>query len=155
MQQGDTFVLTLVVIVLIVWLWIAFRRWLQLPSQRNEEWRVEPDEEIPVTEAVELLENSGYEVMTQKRRVQMRIVVDGSEEYASRLLIDHFVRNEDGIYIVKVMKEDKPLDWSGSGLRDELLAYHLLYPEAEGILVVDIEEQSVHHIQFHMLGESE
>lgn len=156
MQQGDTFVLILVVIILVVWLWIAFRRWLRLPSRTTmAEWHIEPEDEIPVTEAVELLEHSGFEVLTQKRRVPIRIVVNDSEEYTTRFTIDHFVRDEEGIYAVKVLKEDRQLEWSGSGLRDELLPYHLLYPEAVGVIVVDLEEQSIHRIQFHMLGESE
>ncbi|MNU00607.1 hypothetical protein D3C72_2437780 [compost metagenome] len=66
----------------------------------------------------------------------------------SRLFIDHFAAEEEKLYVVKVARDRKPLDWTGSGLRDQLLVYQLLYPEAEGILYVDPRQKTIEKIRF-------
>lgn len=148
MQQGDSVVLVLVALILGIWGLRSFAKWWTAPPSRG--WELKPDPEIPVTEAVALLEQSGYEVMTLRRRVPLVIVVDDEQELESRMVIDHFARKGDKLYIIKLARDGQPLDFSAEGLCKELLGYHLLYEEAEGILYVDSIQGTIRKIQFEL-----
>ena len=54
------------------------------------------------------------------------------------------------VYLVKVAKERKPLEMTGSAVRDMLLPYTLIYPEARGILYVDMTVNKIKKITFHI-----
>jgi hypothetical protein len=146
MRQGDGYILLLLILVTASWLATSLKRWMSAPAANGPV--IESDQEVPLTEAVELLEREGYEVMTRKRKIPLRIVLDDKEEMDSRLFIDHFASREGNLYIVKLARERTPLDWSASGLRDALLVYQALYREASGILYVDTELGSIRTIQF-------
>lgn len=146
MYRGDGLILLLLSLTIIGWLLFLVRRWLLAPLRPR--LAVEPDPEIPVTEAIELLEYAGYEVLTGKRRVPVTIEVNDRQELESRLFIDHFAAVEDKLYVVKLARERKPMEWTGSGLRDHLLVYQLLYREAEGILYVDPKLRTIEKIRF-------
>ncbi|GIP32282.1 hypothetical protein [Paenibacillus sp. J2TS4] len=152
MQNIDRYILVVIIALLILWGWSRLRQWWNKPPEESD-WEIEVDEEIPVTAAVELLEESGYEVMTLKRKVNINIWVNEQEEYQSRLFIDHFARKDEGLYVVKLAKERKPLDMTGSGLRDMLMAYALIFNEAEGILYVDPKLRTIQKIQFEINGD--
>lgn len=151
MQNIDRYILLLILVLLIVWGWSRLRRWWSKPPE--SEWEIEVDEEIPVTDAVALLEESGYEVMTLKRRVNIHIMVNDEQEYQSRLFVDHFARKDDGLYVVKLAKDRMPLDMTGSGLRDRLMPYALIFKEAEGILYVDPKLRTIYNIRFEIDGD--
>ncbi|WP_052339646.1 hypothetical protein [Gorillibacterium massiliense] len=153
LEPGDGLVFLLVLVVLALWLGWGAKRWWMAPPRRA--WPVETDPEIPVTDAVELLERNGYEVMTVKRRIPLSIKIDGGEaagglNMESRLYIDHFARKDDKLYIVKIARERMPLEWTGSGLRDRLLVYGLVYEEASGILYVEPETKKIRSIEFEV-----
>lgn len=151
MYRGDSLILFLLSILIIGWLVYRFRHWLLAPPKGKS--AIDPDPEVPATAAVELLEFSGYEVLTGKRRIPIQIQVNDREMLESRLFIDHFAAEEDKLYVVKVARDRKPLDWTGSGLRDQLLVYQLLYPEADGILYVDPRQRSIEKIRFDVPAE--
>ncbi|WP_438432235.1 hypothetical protein [Gorillibacterium sp. sgz500922] len=153
MKNGDGFVLILLLALFLIWAAYWIRHWWnKLPDRRMT---VEPDEEIPVTEAVALLENAGYEVLTVKRRIPVFIQVDGGadiggEDLESRLFVDHWAQFEDKLYVVKVERERKPYEWTGSGLRDQLMIYALLYDDAAGILVVSPQTGRIRKVEFEI-----
>lgn len=142
--------LYLLIGMLLYWAWRSFRSWMA--DKPADEWEIEVNEEIPVTEAVGLLEEAGYEVMTMKRKVDVGITVNEDEELQSRLFIDHFARQDGKLFVVKLARERKPMDRTGSGIRDHLLVYALLFREAEGVLYVDPSRRSIQKIQFHIEG---
>lgn len=146
MYRGDSGILFLLCLFIAGWLFVLFRRWLTAPPRVKR--FIEPDEEIPVTDAVELLEYSGYEVLTSKRRIPIAVTVNDERELESRLFIDHFAAEGDKLYVVRLARERKPLDMTGSGLRDQLLVYQLLYEQAEGILYVDPKQRTIDKITF-------
>lgn len=153
MEKGSGFVLVLLIVIIVVWGVRQLRNWWM--SAPRESRLVDMDDEIPVTEAVALLERAGYAVMTLKRRIPLYITVDGGEEAGgmdleSRLFVDHFARKEDKLYIVKLEKERKPLEWTGSGLRDRLLVYALLYEDAGGIVVVNPQTRRIRTLTFEI-----
>ena len=52
---------------------------------------------------------------------------------------------------MKLAKSRKPLDVSaGSAVREQLLAYALLYDETAGILYVDTDRRKIHKIRFEL-----
>jgi hypothetical protein len=103
------------------------------------------DDEIPEDEAVGLLEAAGYEILSGKKRIPIHVLLN-DEPLQSRLFIDYFVQMEDEVYIVKLAKERKPLELTGSGIRDALLCYQLAYPQAAGILYVDLAQRKINKI---------
>ena len=151
LESGDGLVFLLVVLVFAVWMAWGAKRWWMSPPKRV--WPVEPDLEIPVTDAVELLETNGYEVMTVKRKIPITIKIDGEKDGTqlnSQLFIDHFAHKEGELFLVKIAKSRMPLEWTGSGIRDRLLMYGLLYEEAAGILYVEPESKKIRRIEFEV-----
>jgi hypothetical protein len=148
MQSGDELVLLLIIGIIGIAVWVAVRRWLTAVSQPK--WELIPDDEIPVTEAVAMLENAGYEVMTTKRKVPIRMILDDEEELFSRYYVDHFAQSGTDWYVVKIARTRKPLEIRGSAIRDHLLPYQLIYLEAAGVLYVDVALNKIVKIQFEL-----
>ncbi|MEX2462017.1 MAG: hypothetical protein WD469_12125 [Paenibacillaceae bacterium] len=148
MQAGDQLVLLLIIGIIGIVAFIVLRSRLQ--TRYSPKWIPEPDDEIPVTEAVVLLENAGYEVMTTKRKIPIRILVNDEEELFSRYFVDHFAQSGEKWYIVKIARSRHPFEMRGSSIRDQLLPYQLIYLEAAGILYVDVSLQKIVKIQFEL-----
>jgi hypothetical protein len=148
MRSGDQLVLLLIIGIIGIGLFIALRRWLNAVA--SPKWELTPDDEIPVTEAVALLENAGYEVMTMKRKISIKMIVDEQEELFSRYYVDHFAQCGSEWFVVKVARSRKPLEMTGSSMRDQLLPYQLIYIEAAGVLYVDISLQKIVKVQFEL-----
>lgn len=148
-HNEDLFVIILIVVIAVVWGIIGLRRWLEAPARRVD---LDLGEEVPTDDTVELLEASGYEVVSGKKRIPITVVVDDEEELHSRLYIDYFARKDDGnrLYAVKVAKDRKPLDMTGSGIRDALLPYYLLYDEVSGVLYVDTKQGTIKQFHFEI-----
>jgi hypothetical protein len=148
MQPGDNVVLLMIIVIIGIAVFMALRRRLGRPLHRGAKFI--PDDEIPVTEAVALLENAGYQVMTMKRRIPLKMIINDEEELESRFFVDHFVQNEQEWFIVKVARPRKPLEMTGSSIRDQLLPYQLMYPDAAGVLYVDVDLQKIVKVQFEV-----
>jgi hypothetical protein len=148
MQPGDNVVLLIIIVIIGLAVFIALRRRLGMPARMGTKFI--PDDEIPVTEAVALLENAGYQVMTMKRRIPIKMIINEEEELQSRFFVDHFVQCEQEWFVVKVARSRKPLEMSGSSIRDQLLPYQLLYPAAAGVLYVDVDLQKIVKVQFEV-----
>jgi hypothetical protein len=148
MRSGDQLVLLLIIGIISIGLFIALRRWLNAVARPK--WVLTPDDEILVTEAVALLENAGYEVMTMKRKIPIKMIVDEQEELFSRYYVDHFAQYGSEWFVVKVARSRKPLEMTGSSMRDQLLPYQLIYLEAAGVLYVDVSLKKIVKIQFEL-----
>lgn len=140
--------LLLIIGIIGIAVFMAMRSWFQPRSQSK--WKLVPDDEIPVTEAVALLENAGYEVLTTKRKIPIRMLVNDQEELFSRYFVDHFAQCEDKWYVVKVARPRNAFEMRGSLIRDQLLPYQLIYLEASGVLYVDVSLQKIVKIQFEL-----
>lgn len=152
-RQGDLIATVAVGLILLAWLYIRFKRWLQAPVRV----RLPVPEAAPFSrnEAVHLLEEAGYEVISGRVKVPVLVEVDDEPlEVASRLFVDFFARKEHELFLVKVSRARRPMEWTASALRDRLMMYHWLFKETHGILYVDLEEKRVRKIRFD-LGETE
>jgi len=150
MQKGEAIVVLLLVAFLASWLTLRIRKWWVQPQER----KLLPNlmsEHIPRDEAVELLEGAGFDVLAAKQRIPVLITLnDGDEPLESRLYIDYVASKNEHTYLVKVAKERRPMDLTGSSIRDALLPYYLLYPGASGVLYVDMHQQKIRKISFHI-----
>ena len=148
MQTGDPFVVVLIVALMLVWLFVAAKR-----KYRNR-WRgpdIPPHSEVfvPSDEAVRLLEEAGYDILAGKVRLPVYVELDGNV-MESRLFIDAFAEKDGETYVVRLARERKPIEMTGSSLRDHLLVYHLLYPQTAGVLYVDLPAGAIRVVKFEV-----
>lgn len=152
-RQGDLLAVLAVGLIIVIWLYVRFKRWLRAPVRV----RLPVPEAAPFsrTEAVVLLEEAGYEVVCGRVKVPVTVELDDEVmDVPSRLFVDLFARKDDELYVVKVSRARQPMEWRASALRDRLLMYHWLFKETHGILYVDLDEKRVRKIRFD-LGETE
>lgn len=149
MQSDQVIVLLLLVIIFVSWVTLRIRSWLEEEPKRR--LPIPISDEILQDEAVELLEGAGFDVLSSKTKIPLYITInDADEPLYSRLFVDYFAQKNEEIYLVKLAKERRPLDLTGSSLRDAFLAYHLLFPDASGVLYVDMNQQKIKKISFHV-----
>ncbi|SDO08982.1 hypothetical protein SAMN04487897_10844 [Paenibacillus sp. yr247] len=148
MENGDVTVILLILIMVVGYLIWRIQRWLDRSTQKR--MRIPRQSDIPQDEVVELLEGAGFDVLAGKTKIPITMTINDREQLESRLFIDYFAQKEDQIYLVKVAKERKPLEMTGSSVRDMLLAYSLIYPEAGGVLYVDMALNKIKKITFHI-----
>lgn len=146
MRTGDAFVVLLLIAVALVWFYARGRNWYRKPRPMLAIPR-QDELFVPSEEAVRLLNASGYEIVAGKTKIPVFVTLDG-QEMESRLFVDAFVMKEDELYIVRLARERQPLELSASAIRERLLVYGLLYPEAAGVLYVDPELRAVRKITF-------
>ncbi|MEG6588363.1 hypothetical protein [Paenibacillus barengoltzii] len=120
-------------------LYRGFRSWVRKPFTLRSSIGFEMNEEIIEHPAVDMLEEAGYEVVSDKLKVPLTFRVDG-ELLHSRLFIDYIAVKNGEFYLVRTARERRPVEWTGSGLRRDLLPFLLLYPECAGVLYVDPEQ---------------
>lgn len=117
----------------------GFRSWVRKPYPLRSGIGFIMNEEIMEHPAVDLLEAAGYEVVSDKLKVPLAFKVDGSILH-SRLFIDYIATKGGEFYLVRTARERMPLEWTGSGLRKELLSYLLLYPDCAGVIYLDADQ---------------
>jgi hypothetical protein len=149
MHRGDGFVIFLIVAVVVIWGILWLRRGWSMPLNRA---MLPAEGKVPDDDTVHLLESSGYEVISGKKRVPVQMVVNDEEELQSRFFIDYFARSaaDRRLYAVKLAKDRKPLEMTGSAIRETLLPYYLLFHELDGVLYVDMKQRSVTCIHFEI-----
>ncbi|AJS57951.1 hypothetical protein [Paenibacillus sp. IHBB 10380] len=145
--RADIIVMALIGILLIVGVVYLIKNWL-LNSSFTRGLEIPMNEYIPDHPAVELLHTAGYEVLGGRVKIPLYFEVD-DDSYQSRLFIDYVVSGENGdVYLVKMARHRKPLEWTGSGIRDQLLPYFLFYPDCRGVLYLDVTNRDIRQIQF-------
>lgn len=152
LRAGDTVVVLLLIAVAVVWLYQRGRIWYWKPRPRLA---IPKQDDIFVAseEAVRLLNAEGYEIVAGKTKLPVTVFVDG-EPLESRLFVDAYVMKDDELYIVKLARDRQPLDMTASAIRDRLLVYALIYPEASGVLYVDPPHRFVRKITFDVERET-
>lgn len=147
-MDSQVIVLLIIVSVIVSWATLRARRWLDDPKRNLP---IPINDDIPSDEAVELLEGAGFDILSSKTRIPLLITINDAEEpLYSRLFIDYFAQKNEELYLVKLARDRKPIDMTGSSLRDAFLAYHLLFPDASGVLYVDMNQQKIKKISFHV-----
>ncbi len=149
MQSGDGFIIFLILLVLGTWLfWYVRVRMKETVEQGL--YPVPETQEVPEDEATRLLESAGYTVVSGKQRIPMQITINDDEQLRSRLFIDYFAERKGLYYAVKIAKDRKPMEMTGSSVRDHLLVYQLLYPQTSGVLYLELQQSKVKLIIFNL-----
>jgi hypothetical protein len=150
-KYGDWFVMGLAGLLLAIWLYRAFYRWLHEPVNLNRVKLGKGGSINDQDENVQLLEKKGYTVTSGKHVIPIPIELDDAPlGNGSRLYIDYMAEKKGFTYVVKAARERKPMEWTASGVRDRLLVYALLLPHCNGVLYVDAKEGIVKKIEFHL-----
>jgi hypothetical protein len=147
MEKGDILVILLLIVIFVGFIILRFRNWLITPPKKRLHF---PEENVPHDETVELLEGAGFDVLAGKTKIPITMTLNEAEDFQSRLYIDYFAQKNEQIYLVKISRERKPMEMTGSSIRDRLLIYCLLYPEAAGVLYVDMDQLKIKKITFHI-----
>ncbi|ANS74923.1 hypothetical protein AWM70_10200 [Paenibacillus yonginensis] len=143
---SDKWLMIVMVLVILFLLWRTFSSWLSRPAPFKPGHGFEINDQFERTAAVELLERSGYEVVSGKLKVPLTFDCDGERLY-SRLYIDYVVSKDGAYYVVKEARDRQPMDWTGSGVRKALLPFLLLYPDCEGMLYINGEMNEIRKIR--------
>ncbi|CAM3589751.1 hypothetical protein [Marinicrinis lubricantis] len=150
-QNSDLYVIIILSILIVIWAISSFRRWLFAPPKYILPFDFSEAEE-PEGEAVDILEEAGYEVWAGKLKIPIHIEKD-DEVLGSRLFIDYIAKQHGEWYVVKVSRERMPMEWTGSGIRERLMPYWMIFgPAVKGLLYVDCMNQQVHKVTFHLGG---
>lgn len=148
MQSGDGLVIVLIVAAFGIWAFYYIRGKMRETVQQALPFELRTGDEAPDDEASRLLEEHGYEVLCGKRRIPIDILVSEEEVLQSRLFIDYMASKNGLSYAVKLAKDRKPVEWTGSAIRERLLVYQLVFPNTAGVLYVDLQQRKVHCFVF-------
>ncbi|MFC7681932.1 hypothetical protein [Paenibacillus sp. GCM10028914] len=151
-ERSDGLLMVLIgVVVLLLILW-RFNRWIISPSSSHLPG-VPINERIQDHPAIDLIEQEGYEVIGGKVKITMAFDTD-EHQLHSRLFIDYVASDGNGeLYLVKLSRDRLPVDFTGSGIRDRLMPFMLLYPECAGLLYIDLNENAVRRVNMEWSDE--
>lgn len=147
-KSGDVYMIFAIVVLIAIWGWFRFRRWLYAPMSNRLPFP--SGDGVSAEEVVDILQQEGYEVVSGKQRVPIRIAIDG-KSLQTRYFIDCFAKKQNELYVVKLARSRHPVEWTGSGVRDRLLPYAMLFSGTSGILYVDIEAKTLKRIKISIL----
>jgi hypothetical protein len=137
-----------VLVVLVATATLRIRtRWLRVRRER-----VFGRARLLETAAQDVLARRGYAVEARKLRRTLHVLVDGNASTYT-IELDYLVSDlEDRLYVAEVKTGRRAPDPAYTPTRRQLIEYDLAFPEAEGLLLVDMETQRVHEIQFQHRG---
>ncbi|WP_256757179.1 hypothetical protein [Cohnella sp. WQ 127256] len=146
-RLGD-WVIMLAAAGIMVW-WVVRRidRWLhEPPGSRLRKLALAGG--VDQDDTVLLLQEHGYEVLSGKHRIPLGVVLDDGPVMSTRLYFDYLITKEDKYYLVKLERARQPMEWTASGLREQLLVYALMFPDCDGIVIVLAQEQQIKTVRF-------
>ncbi|MNI17628.1 hypothetical protein D3C73_710060 [compost metagenome] len=144
-EHWDGLLMVLIAGIVVFICYRSFRAWVKKPLTLRSRLCFQMNENILDHPAVHLLERAGYEVVSDKLKVPLTFQVNGSLLH-SRMFIDYIVLRDGELYLVRTARERSGIEWTGSGIRKELLPYLLLYPECAGVLYVDADQAEIKEI---------
>lgn len=148
MASSDKAVVALMGLAAAIFIIYRIYIWLQSSTHSFIRDRVPINKVIQPHPSIGLLEDAGYEVVGGKLKIPLSFQVNGAPIY-SRMFIDYVAcRDEERFYLVILSRPRKELEFTGSGIRDTLLPYLLIYPDCSGVLYVDTVNSRLHVIEF-------
>lgn len=124
---------------------MRMRKWLS--KGHSVGYPFEHDQELERTEITDFLESNGYTILANKKKVSLRMKVN-NETYSSRFFIDYIVRKDEQWYVVKIDRDRKPFEWTGSAVRDSILPYYMQFPDSDGVIIVNMRYKDLKVITF-------
>jgi len=97
-------------------------------------------------EADAVLRDHGYAILDQQVTVEFPMVLDGEEVWVHNRA-DRVVQRDGQIWVADVKTGDRARDPTHPATRRQLLEYWLSH-EADGVLLVDMEDRTVIEVEF-------
>ncbi|TFE29904.1 hypothetical protein [Cohnella luojiensis] len=144
---GDWIIMLAAAGIMIWWVLRRFDRWLHEPPGSRLR-KLATAGGVDQDDNVQLLQEQGYEVLSGKHRIPLGVALDDGPVMPTRLYFDYLAFKDDKYFLVKLERSRQPMEWTASGLRERLLAYALLFPECEGIVIVLAQEQQLKIVRF-------
>lgn len=142
-ERYDWLIMILLGVVIALLVGYRLNRWLMSPTPDRLPG-IPINERIPDHPVIGLFEQEGYEVVGGKVKINISFETDRKPLF-SRLFIDYVASDDSGeLYMVKLARDRKPVEWTGSGIRNQLMPFLLLYPECAGLLYIDSNQ--IHRI---------
>ncbi|WP_284640413.1 hypothetical protein [Paenibacillus silviterrae] len=148
MQNGDGVVIFLLIAALMAWLILYIKKKMQETVEAGGPIGLIQEEEVPEDETTILLEEHGYRTVCGKKRIPIDIQVNGVEVLQSRLFLDYIVEKDEQYYVVKLAKERKPMEMTGSSVREHLLIYQYIVPKMNGVIYVQLAARQIDVFEF-------
>ncbi|MCD9021314.1 hypothetical protein [Cohnella silvisoli] len=144
---GDWIIIIAAAGIMIWWLLRRFDHWLhEPPGSRLRKLALAGG--VEQDDTVILLQEHGYEVLTGKHRIPLGVILDDGPVKSTYPYFDYLVSKEDKYYLVKSERSGQPTDWTTNGLRDKFLLFILLFPDCEGIVIVEFDSQQLRTVRF-------
>lgn len=144
-EHTDGILMVVIAGIALLLLYRGFTVWVKKPFTLGSGVGFQFNKDIIEHPAVELLESHGYEIVSDKLKVPLAFKVE-SQVWHSRLFIDYIVRKDGEYFLVRKARERQPLEWTGAGLRRDILPFLLLYPDCAGVLYLDAEQGLIKEI---------
>lgn len=141
------FILGLLAVVVLLWSMLMQERGRASRASKRRVRRAQQGER----EAVALLEADGYRVIEQQLRGRWWVEVDGCE-HPVEVIADLLVERDGWRYIAEVKTGDLATDPTRPATRRQLLEYLLAF-DPDGLLLVDMDQGTIHEVGFPGLEE--
>jgi hypothetical protein len=97
--------------------------------------------------AEQILRRAGYDIIERQYQGSWDLIVDG-EPQTVRVYADFLVEDEDGQYIAEAKTGEVAANVGRAATRRQLLEYRHVF-SVDGILLVDVENDSIHSVGFN------
>ncbi|MGF7185805.1 Holliday junction resolvase-like predicted endonuclease [Desulfitispora alkaliphila] len=104
---------------------------------------------IAETEAIEILEEKGYQVLHTQARNPIVTRIDGIE-HKTHVIADAIVAKGGRRYVVEVKTGNQTENLNASHIRRQLLEYFLIF-KPHGIILLDMERKKLHHVELDVV----
>jgi hypothetical protein len=146
---GDGIIILAATAIMIWWVLRRFDRWLhEPPGSRLRKLALTGGDSVVQDETVLLLQEHGYEVLSGKHRIPLGVILDEGPVKQTHPYFDYLVSKEDKYYLVKAERAGQPVDWTTNGLRDKFLLFVLLFPDCDGIVIVESDGRQLRTVRF-------
>ncbi|MTI79959.1 MAG: hypothetical protein FH758_03580 [Firmicutes bacterium] len=141
MKATDLLILGIVFGALLVYYLIKILHSYKLKRQAKGSKRAE-------RAAEKLLQRQGYTIIAAQKRVPIHTIFDG-KSYKNHVIADFIVKKDGFRYVVEVKTGKQVEKPTAAGIRRQLLEYYLIY-RTDGVLLLDMENQKIHTIEFKL-----
>lgn len=148
MRTIDFILLGIIVICTVFYIWYKNRR----PGPRKTRGRRSEMTRLQ-SKALEVLGEAGYTLQEMHPSVSVVLSIDGQKRRDINHEADFIVRKKGRLYLVKIIKEDRPTPLTSAAYRKELLLDHLFFLP-HGILIYNANNNRLQELNFSFGGYS-
>lgn len=147
MRTIDFILLGIIIVGTGFYFWYRYRRpGPRRPRKRTEMTRVQ-------SKALEVLGEAGYTLQEKHPSISVVLTVDGQKRRGIDYVADFIVRKKGRLYLVKIVKGERPTPLTSVAFRKELLLDHFIFLP-HGILIYNANNDRFQELHFASGGYS-